>query len=155
MSTDSRAWLQQARCASAPTAFFFAEHGEKSLTNPTKKLQRAWDKAKDFCYDCPVMLVCARNSVGEVDGVWGGLDPAQRYEIRVNRARRLRNLPPERKIRYGRQVFNMRRNQDITWPDTARQMGINVSTARYLLTWYTGYLKEAADGASSDREQAA
>lgn len=149
----ARPWLGRAHCASQPTSLFFVEYGPKSLTEPSARAQRAWDRAKDFCYDCPVMLQCADSSLGEVDGVWGGLDPAQRYQLRVEKARHIRSLPPQERAHYGRRVYNLRRKQDVVWPEVARLVGINVSTARYLLTWYTGYLKETADGATSHRKQ--
>lgn len=151
----ARPWLGRARCVATPTDFFFVDFGPKSLTEPSARAQRAWDKAKDFCYDCPVMLQCARDSLGEVDGVWGGLDPAQRHQLRIDRARKIRAMSPQRRAHYGQRVFDLRRGQDVMWPEVARLVGVNVSTARYLLTWYTGYLKEMADGASSDRKQAA
>lgn len=69
------AWARYAACLSADPEAFFAEFGDDP--NLTKK-------AKAICRTCPVITECADYAIAasEIYGVWGGLSPADRKEIR-------------------------------------------------------------------------
>ncbi|MGW1729276.1 WhiB family transcriptional regulator [Streptomyces sp. NPDC002306] len=58
---------------------------------------RGWDKkAKAICRNCSVISDCLRLAIkdGEVEGVWGGLSPTERYEL---------GGPPPRRLKRTRQ----------------------------------------------------
>ena len=73
----SRSWIKQAACVGAPNFIFFPEQ----LTN------NRWDKAKQICAVCNVRTECLalvmRLEDGEDKwGVFGGLNPAERSDLR-------------------------------------------------------------------------
>lgn len=48
--------------------------------------------AKEFCAQCPVIEECAKYAIeaNEADGIWGGLGPKQRQQMRAAKERTLR-----------------------------------------------------------------
>ncbi len=48
--------------------------------------------AKEFCSQCPVIEECAKYAIeaNEADGIWGGLGPKQRQQMRAAKERTLR-----------------------------------------------------------------
>jgi WhiB family transcriptional regulator, redox-sensing transcriptional regulator len=74
-------WISQARCAGADLEVFFPPRGSGKA-----------DAAKAICATCPVRRECLRYALKapEDDGVWGGLDQAEREEIRRRRRKAAR-----------------------------------------------------------------
>ncbi|MER7707178.1 WhiB family transcriptional regulator [Kitasatospora sp. NPDC097605] len=81
------------------TALFALLGSEEFKRSPCKRIGpsnlwvddriRAVDAAKATCAPCPARAACARYALeyNETEGVWGGLDPAERRSIRRRRAR--------------------------------------------------------------------
>lgn len=128
---------------------FFVDHGPASYEEPTPKVQAAWDHAKAVCVDCPVMVQCARDCLGEVDGVWGGMDPAERLTARRKLGERLRLTTGRVKEEYARLAYEL--HERLGYTEAARLVGVNVSTAKYLVGWWRTHLEEqrlVSEGAS-------
>lgn len=119
-----------------PSGLFFIDHGVVQRQRPTKKVQEAWDRAKMICEGCPVMRECARDSLGEVEGVWGGLDPAQRLRLRELHGHRVRNLTGPVKDEYVALVGKLRQQRDMPWFDVARTVGMGVRAVQHLYDLY-------------------
>jgi WhiB family redox-sensing transcriptional regulator len=71
LRTSLPAWASEAAClAHDPEAWF------GDLTSQ--------QHAKAICADCPVRVSCLAHALteGEDEGVWGGLDPAERRTLR-------------------------------------------------------------------------
>lgn len=128
-----RSWSKYARCAGMDTDIFFTDHAEAALHSPSRKVQAAWDKAKMICRDCPVRVQCARDHLGEKDGVWGGLDPAQRYKLRYKHGQNIHRLEGPVKEEYARLAKELREGYSPN--DIARIMGVSPKVVRYLLDW--------------------
>ena len=82
-------WLSEARCKGQPTAIFFAADNERGAT-----LRRNERRAKDICWLCPVLEACRDYALNaeEPYGIWGGLNPAERRQVRAAESMRLRRL---------------------------------------------------------------
>jgi hypothetical protein len=150
-----RRWLSRAKCAGMGTDAFFTDHSPAALVTPTAKLQAEWNKAKAICEDCPVWKECARDCLGEQDGVWGGLDPAQRYKIRHKHGHRVRALSGPLKVEYAKLAYDLKA-EEYPWYEIARIMGLSQEVATYLVRWYEDYLKTGDDSAREliERESA-
>lgn len=132
-----KAWMNDAMpCLRKNPEMFFGDFGTETMANPSKKVQAKWDRAKNVCLDCPVMMQCARDNLGEIEGVWGGLDPAQRIKLRAKHATQVRALEGPEKLRYATMAHNLRTQQKYAWTDIGRIMGFSHSVAQYLGEWY-------------------
>lgn len=72
------AWMADAACAGADTDLFYPEAGD----------YRAAERAKAVCARCPVIDDCLRHALTspvEQHGVWGGLTPNERSQLRRRR----------------------------------------------------------------------
>lgn len=136
-----RKWVIHAKCSGAPVKAFFCGKGYKPLQTPGPETQRTWNKAKVMCLGCPVINECARDSLGEQDGVWGGMDPVQRREARGLHSRYVRVLSGERKVEYAALAASLKRRYS-SWEDVARIIGVGIPTARYLVDWHAAHLAE-------------
>lgn len=128
-----REWIKHARCAGMDPEIFFTDHAEAALQHPTRKVQAAWNKAKMICRECPVRLQCARDHLGEKEGVWGGLDPAQRYALRYRHGQNVHRLSGPVKEEYARLAQELRHTYGPN--DIGRIMGVSPKVVRYLLDW--------------------
>jgi len=68
------AWMEQALCAQVDPDLFYADKSDWSMTI----------KAKLVCRECPVRAQCLSYALenNEVFGVWGGMSPTQRKDLR-------------------------------------------------------------------------
>lgn len=135
----SRKWLPLARCKGMDVEGFFAPHAA-NLKTPSRKLRKAWDEAKAVCAQCPVQHACARDHLGEIDGIWGGLDPLQRKELRWTHSQRIKRMDGPLKEEYARLAWSLH-EQQYTVVDIARIIGIGRNTASYLCDWYREHLQ--------------
>ncbi|MFJ4622137.1 WhiB family transcriptional regulator [Streptomyces sp. NPDC088812] len=76
---------------------FFSPGGQPNR-KPVKSTQQRWDQAKEICAMCPVRTQCARDTLGEEYGVYGGLDEHQRYLIRRKLPRVIGKWPWARRL---------------------------------------------------------
>lgn len=69
-------WMEEARCAGNKHIDFFEEDDPQVIR-----------EAVAICNDCPVKAECLRMALQEEiwHGVWGGLTPGQRTQVKVNR----------------------------------------------------------------------
>jgi len=125
-------WVEKALCSTKNPELFFTDHGFETLSNPSAKVQRVWDAAKEICAQCPVMRECARDNLGEIDGVWGGLDPAQRIQLRSQHAHNIKKLQGPLKQEYMDLVWELRVERRLPYADVARIVGVGVNTVMYL-----------------------
>lgn len=126
-----RRWVRDARCAGMPSRAFFFDHSVKAMESPTAKIQAQWDKSKQVCEFCPVRTECARDSLGEVEGVWGGLDPAERQRLRVDHSQRVRRMKD--KSEYAELAYHLHEQRGNAYPDVARIMGLSIGTCKFLV----------------------
>lgn len=144
-----RKWLAQARCIGHNPEDFFPPAGAVSDDSDTEvgpKTQAAWDKAKKVCEGCPVWQQCARDSLGESDGVWGGLDPLERRHLRRTHSYRIREqVRREVREEYARLAYELHSNPRYTVSDVARLVGITRGTVAYLVKWYEEHLKSTEE----------
>lgn len=129
-----RRWMDQAACGGSDLGIFFPESIVPGGRETPKKHE--WDKAKRICYRCPVMESCRRDTLGEIYGVWGGLDPEQRLEMRRKISRRVRDFSPEKKREVGKFIAALRRKKVAT-VDILRMVGLTHSAMEHVESWYT------------------
>ena len=77
-------WREDARCKGKPSSIFFPDH---RILN-----EHRWDIAKAICNECPVWRDCLNMVLPFEDaldkwGMFGGLTPAERREMRHNKRR--------------------------------------------------------------------
>lgn len=142
----ARRWTPRARCAGMDVEGFFVSHAP-NLRNPSRKLRLAWEEAKAVCEQCPVKRQCARDHLGEIEGVWGGLDPLQRKDLRALHSQRVKRLTGPLKDEYARLAWHLH-ERGYTIVDIGRIVGIGRNTASHLCDWYREHL-EGQDDASS------
>jgi hypothetical protein len=70
------------------TTFFYPGPADPEQ-RPAAYAQAAWDKAKEFCIECPVFVRCRAQCWGMDYGVIGGTDQRERHYERRRIARRL------------------------------------------------------------------
>jgi hypothetical protein len=145
-------WMPQAGCTNTRPEVFFVDIGSETLAHPSAKVQAKWNRAKRVCERCPVMKLCARDSLGEVEGVWGGLDPKQRLDLRAKHSVNVRKLTGPLKIEYAKLAHTLRVNYRYPVSDVGRIIGISAPTATYLHDWYEAHLKELAEQDEAARE---
>lgn len=127
-------WIVRARCAGKnPETFFANVSSSEPLSNPSHEVQAHWDRAKIICADCPVIKQCARDNLGELDGVWGGLDPGQRIKIRRKHNDNIRRLTGPVKREYMALAHTLRVDRGLNFAEVARIIGISTETAVYLV----------------------
>lgn len=134
-------------CLRREPEMFFVDHGQESYMNPGPKVQYAWDRAKAVCATCPVMKQCARDNLGELDGVWGGLDPAQRIKLRAQHAANIRRLTGPVKEEYAALAYMLREERKLPWADVGRIIGAGSATAQYLYDLHKDTLREQEEPA--------
>lgn len=128
-------------CTRCDPELFFTDHGTENLRNPSNKIQAAWNRAKVVCETCPVKRQCARDNLGELDGVVGGLDPAQRAVLRKTHDQNVRRLSGSLKVEYAALAHTLRRERKLAFADIGRIMGLPYTTAQYLVEWYDRWLE--------------
>lgn len=79
MNVSIPAWVDDARCAGAPSDIFFPEGVGKSA---------AIDYAKNICAGCPVATQCLNEALADptIGGVWGGTTEPERKRLRKDAA---------------------------------------------------------------------
>lgn len=117
----NRRWEWRAGCRGLLSAVFFPDpaRGKADIPQPIQ-----WAAAKKICYRCPVWLECQRDSMGERDGVWGGLDPLERKKIRREHDREVMAMP--RRERYAIAQFVAKVKKDHLWSEVSRIVGLGV-----------------------------
>lgn len=137
-----RTWVRDAICVGMDPDVFFTDHAPNSVYNnrPTKRVLGQWDKAKIICGNCPVRRQCARDHLGEIEGVWGGLDPAQRMILRKEHSVNVRKLTGPVKAEYAKLAWDLKRAH-LPFHEVARMIGINIKTAQYLYDWHKAEIK--------------
>lgn len=136
-----RSWLKKARCAGMDVNDFFIDHAVQ-IQHPSPRLRQAWEKAKEVCHQCPVMRECARDNLGETEGIWGGLDPIQRKELRAKHTQRVRQLTGPLKIEYAKLAYDLHHQRQVPLAELGRFLGMGRGGGTYLYQWYEAYLKE-------------
>lgn len=128
-------WIGKALCSTRDPELFFTDQaaGTEPLSNPSARVQRLWDAAKQVCAECPVMKECARDNLGEIEGVWGGLDPAQRIQLRAQHATNIRKLTGPLKQEYMDLAWHLKYERHLSMTDVARTIGVGVPTATFLI----------------------
>lgn len=140
----NKRWMDENNmaCVTKEPEMFFIDISTGTLANPGRKIQAKWDRAKAVCATCPVMQECARDNLGEVEGVWGGLDPTQRVELRVRHANNVRRLTGALKVEYAKLAHDLRQKSRYSYAEIGRIMGLPYPTTQYLEEWYFGWLAE-------------
>lgn len=144
-----RRWVarEDLPCKKYDPEVFFSDHGA-DLTKITRKVRAKWERAKDICLDCPVMLLCARDALGESDGIWGGTDPLERQRARSVNSVHVRKLEGPEKLEYAATAYYLSTERKHGAQEIGRLLGVGVGTATYLIAWHKEYLKEQEAGVS-------
>jgi hypothetical protein len=81
---------EQAACIDQPPAVFFP-HGATGRPRRGQYVYDRYARARLVCATCPVIDACRAYALDadERYGMWGGLDPQERWEIRIHE-------PPQR-----------------------------------------------------------
>jgi WhiB family transcriptional regulator, redox-sensing transcriptional regulator len=87
LSVYNRAWMSKGKCFVSSTPDDW--HAERDDN------REAYARAKTVCYSCPVRAACLEfaQAAREPDGIWGGMDPDERFEARK---RLLRSMSRQR-----------------------------------------------------------
>lgn len=133
-------WMPRAACAGMPSNVFFYEGG----TQPTPKERIAWRRAKEVCATCPVLTECGRDFLGEPIGVWGGMDPEERFRVRAEYSTWLRNTEADKKRPIAQFAAALRAG-GMGMQDLARTIGTTQTAAAYLLDWLKDEEKSAEE----------
>jgi transcription factor WhiB len=136
-----RRWEERAACKGTDTEMFFPPMSANAKASPSTALQRAWNKAKEVCAECPVQPQCARDFLGEPDGVWGGMDPYERRQVRALHARKVTGMKGRRKEEYARLAYSLHADQHLSYSEVARVMGLTTAGATELGTYFLEHLK--------------
>lgn len=141
MYDPERKWARQAICTDERDHLLFLAEVSAINRPPPKAVQRAWDQAKEICDMCPVKMQCRRDTLGEAYGVWGGLDPFERFQIRQALTAAVKRWPQERRLRWGQELARLR-DAEIVFREIQRMTGIPESPAMYLIREWERHLKE-------------
>jgi WhiB family transcriptional regulator, redox-sensing transcriptional regulator len=89
---QEQAWREKAACADEDEAVFFP------VVETGSNARSMYWPAKMVCSGCPVRAACLEHALTEPEyyGMWGGLTPQERQEIRVGRRPRRGALPASR-----------------------------------------------------------
>lgn len=82
---DAWDWQSRAACRGLDSAVFFHPENERG-----RRRHRRDEQAKTICARCPVRRACLESAmtIDEPYGVWGGLSPDERDQLRRARAGR-------------------------------------------------------------------
>lgn len=139
-----RKYLKHAICGGPKDhEIFFADVGAINRPPPIET-QKAWDQAKAKCKTCPVLNQCRRDTLGEAYGVWGGLDPYERWRVRQALTGAVKRWPQERRLRWGQELARLR-DAEIVFREIQRMTGIPEAPAMYLIREWQRHLQELAD----------
>lgn len=144
MYDPERKWARQAICTDARDHLLFLAEVSAINRPPPKAVQRAWDQAKEICDMCPVKMQCRRDTLGEAYGVWGGLDPFERFQIRQALTAAVKRWPLERRLRWGEELARLR-DAEIVFREIQRMTGIPEAPAMHLIREWRRHLKELAE----------
>lgn len=147
-----KSWTEKALCSTENPELFFVDHGTENFSKPSTRIQRLWDAAKAVCINCPVMLECARDNLGEIEGVWGGLDPAQRVALRKQHATNIRKLTGPVKQEYQDLAWMLRTEQGLPWTDVARIIGTTTEAVTHLYDLEKERREDAQQAAEAAQE---
>lgn len=133
------------------TDLFYADHGmklPKSRSGLSKRVLSKWENAQDFCLDCPVMVQCGRDFLGEPEGVFGGLDPLQRHDLVFKHSVYVSSLEDGPKRReYVALAVRLLNTPRLTIQDVQRIMGLRQSTVYHLQELHEKTLQKAQEAA--------
>lgn len=77
---------------------------------PSPKRQAIWDSWIDYhCKHCPVLELCARDTLGEEHGIWGGMTQFERHLARRRLETAAKKWPAEKRDFFGKEVSDFRR----------------------------------------------
>lgn len=124
-----RRWAEFAACTPEDDKLFFA--GGSGHTKASLTVQAAWDAAKQICRNCPVLLECGSATLGESQGVWGGMDPWDRALARRRLTREIERWPLERRLAVG-EVMCRLRLRGLKWIEVQAESGIPEGSAQKL-----------------------
>lgn len=142
-----RRWIEDAACQGMPSSVFFPEPDDENFV--ARPL--AYKKAKAVCRHCPVLALCQRDTLGEVDGIWGGMDPKERRKLRRERSLVVNQWSDEAKLAYGQMITDLR--PGMVWSEISRLTSLNLTAVMYLHQWlesYTGGWAEPALRVAAD-----
>lgn len=131
-----RKWLKRAKCKETNTDLFFADHAEIGKGfKPSKLVAEQWEEAKEVCIECPVMVECMRDAIGEPLGVWGGLDPVERRDLRAKRSLSVQRLPQgsAQRRQYAALAHRLANTPRYGNREAARIMGLSLSLVGVLV----------------------
>lgn len=105
------------------------------------KVAHQWAQAKLICQMCPVLTECARDTLGEEWGVWGGLDQNQRSAVRRRLYRAAKAWPVERRLAWGEEIARLRAG-GLSWATIKVQAGLGQVLADELMREWRAHRTE-------------
>jgi hypothetical protein len=110
---------------------FFGGAGQPGRS-PSQKIQEQWNQAKTVCAQCPVLLQCRRDTLGEEYGVFGGLDENERWRVRRKLPKLAAKWPQEKRMAWARILKGMR-DQGMTLRDIFTATGFSAPFTERLI----------------------
>ena len=76
-------WTDDAECKGKPGHIFFPD----DTRGRPRDGNDLYARARAICHRCPVVQECLNDGLDELHGMWGGLSPNERQELRRYRWR--------------------------------------------------------------------
>jgi hypothetical protein len=146
-----RRWAPRGICRWEEDRHLFFSAGGQPSRKPSETTQELWNQAKEICAMCPVLKQCARDTLGEEYGVFGGLDEHQRYLIRRRLYQAIWRWPEERRMAWARELW-MLRQHGLTYGQILSRTGIPAGAAETLVGIWSRHLAEQAESEVVDLE---
>ncbi len=93
---------------------------------------------------CPVLEECQRDTLGEIDGVWGGLDPLERRKAREKLTKAIDGWEEPLRLEWAREIHALR-GSGLKWVDIQQRTGIPAGAGEKLFALWDMVLKDAED----------
>jgi hypothetical protein len=123
-----RTWGPRGICRPEDDHLFFAGGDGHAAGESTKK---AWSLAKEICAMCPVLSECRRDTLGELEGVWGGRDPLERRNEREKLKKAIDTWPEELRLQWAQEIHGLR-TSGLKWAEIQQSTGMPPGVAERL-----------------------
>lgn len=140
----TREWMKTRGlpCREADPEIFFPAAPGPVLKGPAPPArQKKLDRAKAICKTCPVLNQCRRDTLGEIEGVFGGRDEWQRQLIRTQIPRAYRTKwPASRRRAWQAYVYGLHTYQGLSFKQIKYLTGIPLKLAQEMTETWEAYL---------------
>lgn len=93
---------------------------------------------------CPVLAECRRDTLGEIHGVWGGLNPLDRQKERTRLKQVVRTWPESRRLEWGKELHRLREAGE-AWRDIQQVSGMPMNPGEALIAEWQRHKPDRAE----------